>query len=58
MQEIYIKLSVVVVSSAVFLYIMNRSQKEKIRQAQLEFERMMKSRGLSLEIEDDKKESK
>lgn len=54
MQDVYIKLGVVLISAAIGIYIMDRAHKEKVRKAQLEFERMMKAHGLSLEVIDDK----
>jgi len=49
MDPVYIKLAVTVVGSVIGIVLMNRHQNEKIRKARLDFERMMKDRGLSLE---------
>lgn len=49
MNEVYVKLAITFIGSAIGIYLMNRHQNEKIRKARLDFERMMKDRGLSLE---------
>lgn len=57
MDPVYVKLVVTVVCSVIGLVLMNRHQNEKIRKARLDFERMMKDRGLSLEPLEDKDEN-
>ena len=49
MDPVYVKLAVTAIGSVVGIVLMNRHQNEKIRKARLDFERMMKDRGLSLE---------
>lgn len=49
MNEIYMKLATVIIASVVGLWLMDRSNKRKIKAAKDEFELKMKAMGLSLE---------